>query len=286
MPSTRKKSTKAVTKKQYEKWESSIIADNNRIVPCDGEPKLVKRRKVMIVCDFQCAGAKKSMVQMVQMLKRVTPKTMTHLPPKHRIHLHHIGNNCPDAVSLGYERKPSATSKEGTFVFKHPATDFGGLTNLHQLQGESVSFLNASPFVLHTHTNATAMAKTLMRQWLIHSQKKTFANQTRIHKGLHRWVLSVQQQLKDSQARYDRVNLSFYALPDEIRMVYTSNDIYKRFGQYYKRTYTGDAQRHATRVSPDKHTYCSISHNNKLGTSFITPNLNVDNLMNEYVPVY
>lgn len=59
MPSTRKKSTKTVTKKQYEKWESSIIADNNRIVPRDGEPKLVKRRKVMIVCDFQCAGAKK-----------------------------------------------------------------------------------------------------------------------------------------------------------------------------------------------------------------------------------
>lgn len=283
MPSTRKKNAKAVTKKQYEKWESSIIAYNNQIVPRDGEPKLVKRRKVIIICDFQCKGAKKSLVRMVE---RVTQKTMSSLPPKHRIHLYHIGNNVPDTVSIGYERKPSDESKAGTFVFKHPATDFGGLTNLYQLQGESMPFLNAKPYVLDTRTNAVAMTKALMQQWLVCSQKNKFMNQTYIHTGLHKWVVSIQDLLKVPEERYDRANLYFYALPDEIRMVYTSNDIYKRFGHYYKRTYSGDAQRHATRVSPDTRTYCSISHNNKLGTSFITPNLNKSNLMNEYVPVY
>lgn len=283
MPSTRKKNAKAVTKKQYEKWESSIIAYNNQIVPRDGEPKLVKRRKVMIICDFQCKGAKKSLVRMVE---RVTQKTMSSLPPKHRIHLYHIGNNGPDTVSIGYERKPSAESKAGTFVFKHPAIDFGGLTNLHQLQGESVPFLNATPYVLHARTNVTAMSKTLVQQWLIHSLKTQFMNHAHIHKGLHKWLVSVQNLLKAPQALYERANIYFYSLPDEIRMIYTSKDIHKRFGQYYKRTYSGDAHQHATRVSPDKHTYCSISHNNKLGTSFITPNLNEENVLNEYVPVY
>lgn len=236
----------------------------------------------MIICDFQYAEQK----SMVQMVEQVTPKTMSALPQKHRIYLHHIGNKCSDIVSLGYERKPSATRKDGTFVFKHPATDFGGLTNLYQLQGESMPFLNAKPYVLHTRTSAAAMTKTLMQQWLACSQKNKFMNQAHIHTGLHKWVVSIQDLLKAPEERYDRANLYFYALPDEIRMVYTSNDIYKRFGHYYKRTYSGDAQRHATRVSPDTRTYCSISHNNKLGTSFITPNLNKSNLMNEYVPLY
>jgi len=130
------------------------------------------------------------------------------------------------------------------------------------------------------------MSKTLMHQWLIHSLKTKFMNQAHIQKGLHKWLASVQNMLKTPQALYERANLYFYSLPDEIRMIYTSKDIRKRFGKYYTRTYTGDAQQHATRVTPDKHIYCSISHNNKLGTSFITPNLNDENLFNEYVPVY
>ena len=48
-------------------------------------------------------------------------------------------------------------------------------------------------------------------------------------------------------------------------MIYTSKDNHKRFGKYCTRTYTGDAQQQATRVTADKHIYCSISHNNKLG---------------------
>lgn len=289
MPSTRKQTPSThrsnITKKQYEKWESAIIAHSNSVLPRDGSPTLVKRRKVIVVCDFNSNCSKNSFSQMVESLTSQNISN-TQLPEKHRIKLHHIGNNCTEAVSLGYEqkKKTSTNGKASKIVFKHPATDFGGLTNLHQLQGECISYRNKTPYVLSTRTNTTKFTKTLMQQWLVHSHKHAFANNKRIQAGLYKWVVSVKELLKTADL-YKHANINFYSLPDEIRIIHTSNDIHKRFGKYYNRIYTGDENNHATHIPPDKHTYCSIAYNNKLDTPFITPNLNATNLQNEYVSI-
>ena len=271
-------SKKTISKKKYLQWESHIVENCRQIVPKNGRPTIARRNKIIVVADMVPQGST------LPMSKLVRNGQLKSIPEKHRILLYHMNNKKLDTVSLGYEQHPQQPKQK---VFKHPATDFGGLTNLTQIVGEEdVTFKNTKPYVVNTKTNVTSCAKQIYKTWLSLSKKKTFYQGNKVLKGLKKFIQSLVRFLQDNSSNITSAHIQFYSLPSEIRMVYTSKDIKKQTGSYYQRLYLGDEQKHGQKIKPSKNIFTTIAYSDNMKKPFITPNINMVNLMNEYTPMF
>ena len=268
---------KLISKKKYLQWESRIVENCKRIVPKTGEPTIARRRKIIVVADMIPKNSKLPMSTLVK------NGQLENLPEKHRIPLYHIGNKQLDTVSLGYEQHPHQPGKQ---VFKHPATDFGGLTNLTQIVGEEeITFENKNPFVVNANTSVSSCTKKIYKAWVACSHKTKFYEESRILKGLKAYIQSLVRFLEDNPSNITSAHVQLYSLPSEVRVIYTSKDIKKQTGSYYKRIYLGEEKKHGQKVKPNKSIFTTIAYSENMKKPFITPNINMLNLMNEYVPI-
>ena len=263
-------------KKKYKDWEKQVHGMYSaRMRPKPGCPRIMRRNKVIVVVDFVNARG-------VPMHDRVAQGDAD-VPARHTLQMYHIGRKHLDGVQLGRE------TRDGADVFKHPALDFGGLTNVIQSVGESLEFVDAgaSPICVTATCNIPEVCKSMHTAWLEHSGKSRFIGERNLKKECQRWVTSVVALLRDgagtdSHAGVGRVaHLRFFRLPLETRLIVASDDVKKHVGRYYLRQFgTDDRRAWACDALKTSNMFLSISENGR-----ITPNLNAQNISNEYEPV-
>ena len=71
-------------------------------------------------------------------------------------------------------------------------------------------------------------------------------------------------------------------MPKIRRIVYTSYDIYKMMGVYYLRVYGKGDSNYAKITKHSRNIFCSISKSTWENKTHITPNINRNNILNEY----
>ena len=277
--SSSKTPTQHVSKTHYTKWASNIFKAVDTLLPTDGHPTVAYRRKVVLMVDFDVPEHTPQQSESSRVQESSTKRTHSSLTTKCKIQLHHFGKGSLDGVSVGYDTTRNC--------FKHPATDFGGLTNVNQQPGEAVSFVGTpTPITTKTTTSrVTSLSNTLLDQWRTHSQRSSLHNESAIHKHLQSFLQSVVAVLKDGSTSYTRAHLRFHVLTPELRMLYTMNDIHTLTGTYMVRDFNGDDTHFAHTVSTNVKSplYLSVSRSPRTGERFITPNINRQNILNEYV---
>jgi hypothetical protein len=154
----------------------------------------------------------------------------------------------------------TSSGLDGTDFF-YPAIDTGGLTNYRQKLGQSNRFLPKRFLVDEKNLNINLIDK-IYKTWKRYSGKTRFYGN--IKQGLTRALHSIKRDCY----------IQFVKLPIENRVICTSNDVYKTIGKYYTRLY-GNSD-YAKLVKPRKSMYCGISE------KFITPDINRNNILNEY----
>lgn len=266
------------TKTAYRRWESSVRKNSRKLVPTDGNPVVAHRQKVVLVVDFYTEDGRTLSEHVHTASTAVNRK---HLPAKHQRSMFHIGNRRAGNVSVGLS--------EDHTIFKHPATDFGGLTNVQQKPGQPLSFVG-DPVKIDAHDTTvarrTAVAQKLYDQWLATSNKSSFYRDAQLRRDVVRFVASVVRDLSAAGSEYRAASLRCYSHPQQLRVLYTADDVLQKQGQYYVRTFSGNDREFARDPQNRKELYLSIARDDATGDSFVTPNLNIANLRNEYVPVF
>jgi hypothetical protein len=243
----------AVDKAAYSAWEAEVIAafftrshERTPLMPTDGAPVHLRKEKYILVADaasFQVASG-----------------ASFGLPAQTYVQLYHLGKHEADGVRFGYAKE------EG--IFKHPAIDVGGLTNLRQKLGERVDFEGPSTsWGPGASDDVEDVARALASQW---NELAMEAFEPPKASDLVMWLRSVARAMGD-------VTLRFYLLPPEHRVVVTSSDVKAATGgKYYLRTYDNSGGAYA-KASDGKGLYCGVTD------GFITPNLRESNIVMEYV---
>ena len=183
------------------------------------------------------------------------------LPSHQHVQLWHIGKQKADGVRFGY------AADDG--VFKHPACDVGGLTNLKQKLGEAASFVGAATAwegAAAGDARRDEVAHALAAEWARLSRKTLPPT---LAADLSKFLGTVGAAMGDHA-----VTLRFHALPPEHRTVVTSADVAAATGKYYVRIFGGD---HHAKASDGAGLFCGVTD------KFVTPNLNEANLLSEYV---
>ena len=165
---TRRRS-KCVHENTYRKWEEKLRKlYSGCLLPRPGRPVLMHQNKVIVAVDFLNSSG-------VAMHSRVANGGggNSDLPLKHTIMMYHIGREKMDGVRLGRELR------EGQNVFKHPALDFGGLTNAIQKVGQRLDFCDDTerPIQLNARSNAHKICQSMYTRWLKYSNKSRFADE-------------------------------------------------------------------------------------------------------------
>ena len=260
-----------ISKQEYEQYEQEIIdklyyEQNTKtdLIPTNGKPSVLKCTKVILILDFVDKEGK-SLSTLTQTQQTSKLPIVSHIP------LYHIGNKNIDTVKMGYD-----SNKELTFF---PGADFGGLTNYRQEIGTK-SDLKLS-IKIKSSTAFSSVLGNIYDKWKhINRKKKLYGN---VKKGLGLFIKSLIKFLK-SNPQFSHVNIRFWKIPTVRRLVYTSYDIHKLMGKYYIRVYGKGDSNYAKKIKPSKDIFCYISKtthgDNKL---YITPNINRNNLLNEYV---
>ena len=71
------------------------------------------------------------------------------------------------------------------------------------------------------------------------------------------------------------VFVQFVKVQPETRVIYTSRDVYDKVGKYYVRLY-GNKTTYAKEVKPGSGMFCGVTEH------YVTPDLNHNNILNEY----
>ena len=266
-----------VDKAAYSAWEAEVIAafftrshERTPLMPTDGAPVHLRKEKYILVADaasFQVASG-----------------ASFGLPAQTYVQLYHLGKHEADGVRFGYAKE------EG--IFKHPAIDVGGLTNLRQKLGERPAFEEASTkWGPSASADIDDVARVLLFQWNALAKEEfeppkasailaqfcaILRNSVSLRftppkaSDLVLWLQSVAATMGD-------VTLRFSLLPPEHRVVVTSSDVKAATGgKYYLRTYDNSGGAYA-KASDGKGLYCGVTD------GFITPNLRESNIVMEYV---
>lgn len=162
-----------------------------------------------------------------------------------KIQLYHAGKGALDHVSIG----PG----------NYPATDFGGLTNYKSIRPR---------FLLKTSFPVTSSAKEIVRLWTQWMGRPIHGP---VLRNVSRWIRSVSQVLGS-------VRLNFARLPRTRRIALTKQDVRKATGVVYQRNFNGTDQEYAN-IDLTRSGYVTLDLQGK----FVTPNINLQNLRNEYI---
>jgi len=300
---------------EYHKWEKHILqhveshltlrGNSNlsfykNIIPKNDKPTIVCRQKIIIMVDFFNKSVEKYWSDLVQNIQ--FRSDLVRKQTKDKLKMHHIGNEQPGGVDFGYKHENN--------TFRHPACDFGGLTNVHHKLGETLEFLPISDkleSLLTIEKNKNQINKENIKEiieiWKKLSKKDSLEGEDSILNGLLEFINSVQQTLnssfKSNKEFFSKACLRFYSLDSEIRTLYTARTILKETGKYMIKNFGWEEKNDYSFANtyidnswkiwnpPDKkhvepnldEIYLSISENRY--TKFITSNLNKNN-MNEY----
>ena len=167
--------------------------------------------------------------------------------------LWHIGNQALDGVSYGQDDK----------VFKYPACDLGGLTNVMQMLGDN------PPFEKQTYSSTKGnilnpLPSMLFDAWMQLINKELPAT---FKVDLGKWVKSVTDEFKGEEVKF-----AFFRQPHQHRVIATSSDVIQKTGGYYVRVFGGDA---FARESDGKGVFCCVNETS------IVPNYNEFNIRYE-----
>lgn len=260
-----------INKEKYSNFEKEI--GNNfyisksyktNLVPTNGKPSIVKNNKVVISLDFINKDGK-------YLSELVKNNKIKDLPEADYISLYHIGNQKYDKVKFGYD-----SSKK---MFLYPCCDFGGLTNYRQKLGET-SKLSKSGIKISKNSSDLKIINNIYENWKKRSKKDRFYG--KIKQKLSLFLKSVIKYL-NLQSDFSNVIIKFWKVPPIKKIVYTSKDISKFNGNYYIRVFGEGDNKYAKKINPNKNLYCSIMKpewNPEL--LVITPNINKNNILNEY----
>jgi hypothetical protein len=145
-----------VDKATYESWEAQVVnafytpeRRPTQLIPVDGKPAVLSKEKYILVVDAVIGEDATS--------TKVAANDTQKLAPHQHVMLWHIGKQKDDKVKFGF------SEEEG--IFKHPACDVGGLTNLKQTIGKPVSFVG-TPIPWNTAAGApSTVAEAIASQW-------------------------------------------------------------------------------------------------------------------------
>lgn len=260
-----------INKEQYSQFELDIgnnfylpQKSHTNLLPTNGKPAILKNQKVTLNLDFINSHGH-SCSQLVQQ------KKISHLPEVSYLSLFHLGNQQLEGVKFGYD------SHKKIFIF--PGCDFGGLTNYRQPLGET-SKLSKTGIKISKDSSVSQIIDTLYQQWKKLSKKERFYGQ--IKERLRLFLASAIKYL-NSKNQFQSAIIKFWKLPSIHRVVYTSEDIENSLGKYYTRVYGQGDHHYAKKTSPHKDLYCSVWKPEwETNQIRITPNVNKNNLLNEF----
>ena len=255
---TKKTKTKK-TKTKKTKTKTKKANETNQILPTNNNPLYAIKHKFVVVLDFIKTNN-------IALSKLVTGNKIADIPEKANISLYHTGNRKIDTVSLGLDKTDN--------IFRHPAFDLGGLTNYKQHLGKNHDLYDKQFEI----TQKTIITDKLLDEIL--SCWKKYYGITRFYgydkKELKKVIKSVIKYLHENTDKYNGVYLKFNKIADEYRVIVTSHDIKAATGDYYIRIYGKGDDNYAEKIKPTASLYCAVTN------SFITPNINKPNILNEY----
>lgn len=251
------KKEKTISKETYKLWEKKIIDEyystkkkTTPIIPTNKNPSHLKQVKFILFLDIN------------NIYKKVSSKKVkvSRLPPKQKLDIYHIGTKQLDNVSYGYDKE----DKE----FKYPALDVGG--NSVFRSKIKTSYKTKLNFRLTKQTDSKEVSKLIYNEWL------KLLGKSKIHgvkvNDIQLWVESVKELIDEGEF----IILRFFKLPPIHRIVVTQSDIRKLTGTYYERIYGMSDETYA-KESNNKSYYTIVEKH------FVNPNINKQNLMNEYI---
>ena len=253
-----------VTKDAYHQWEAQVLASfpdrvvrSTALVPSDGAPSVLRKHKWILVADSLLKDR-----GMMAASCCVQEGGTDDLPAKKSIRMWHIGNGCLDSVSYGHSDS----------MFKHPACDVGGLTNLPQKLGTAATFVDGEEGGVDwpSPSMSAATLATMMHAWWCQLTSKKLPASLR--EGLAAWLDSVRIAMPDG------ARLRFHELQPEHRIVATAADVKASTGRYFVRIYDGSTSDNYARESDGEGLFCALAD------KYITPNINLQNLHVEYEP--
>jgi len=251
-----------VVKATYVAWEAEVIKafyTSERkvtdLIPTDEQVAVVSKVKYILVVDACDAEG--------GCISEKVGSGATGLSEQEHVQLWHIKKKKEDGVRYGL------AVEDG--LFKHPACDLGGLTNLRQKLGEPVVFAGTPvPWGgAEIGDTAETVAKSLLEQWRELTGKELEPNPA--PQDITKFIQTVKKAMGP-------VMLRFHMLPPEHRVVVTPAAVKKATGIYYERVYGGGDDKYAeVWDNPGKNFFCGITE------KFVTANLNKDNLEMECV---
>ena len=154
-----------VDKATYTAWEAAVVKQfyttersQTPLIPTKGKPSVLSKEKFILVADACAAEGGGCMSD------RVRSGGTAGLREDKHVQLWHLGKQKEDGVRFGL------AAEEG--LFKHPACDVGGLTNLKQKVGEAATFVGkpvpwggAAAADAGAQQTAEAVAEALLAQW-------------------------------------------------------------------------------------------------------------------------
>ncbi len=241
-----------VNKDTYQTWEATVI-------------KLFfnssKRPKNLDITQIFAATKQKVIIVLIPHMSHpisdiVETNRHIYLPNKTKIDMYHIGKGDIDQVSYGLE--------DDTFYY--PACDVGGLTNYRHQLGTKPNFVLDEHIIYDPYNDS--QHNPLYEQWLELSGHDSFTDD--VKDGFKQWLHSLYH------LPFAKMRLNFVVLPPELRIIVKPDLVKEKTGAYYIRVY-GQGNEHYAQISDGNGLWCGVSE------SYITPNLNIKNLQNEYV---
>jgi len=249
-------------KKENTKTKKNKSNDNNISLPTNNNPLYAFKNKVVLAIDFLDKDNK-------PLSSYVDTAKQSKLPKKHNIKLYHVGYNKLDNVAIG-------VNEHSRLIY--PALDLGGLTYITENltpYSKKLSFV-PEKHTIDSNTKVTDVeVNKIYNKWLSLTKKKQFYEFNKA--DLKKFLDSVSKYLKANHTKYNGANLRFHKLPKEYRVIVTSADVQKLTGNYYQRIFGKGDQNHAKKIQPKSTLYCGITN------TYITPNLNKKNILNEYI---
>ena len=242
----------AVDKAAYSAWEAEVIAafftrshERTPLMPTDGAPVHLRKEKYILVADAASDPGR---------LRRVVRPPRADLRPA-----------VPPGQTRGRRRALRVREEEG--IFKHPAIDVGGLTNLRQKLGERVDFEGPSTsWGPGASDDVEDVARALASQW-----NELAMEAFEPPKASDRDVAPLGGA---RDGRRDAALLPLTARAPRRRHLERRQGA--TGGKYYLRTYDNSGGAYA-KASDGKGLYCGVTD------GFITPNLRESNIVMEYV---
>lgn len=263
-----------VNRATYSAWEKATIAafytaEHKRtpLVPTDGSPVVLSKEKLILVVD----GVSEEGEAISEAIQASSNKPGTlrssgikeRLPAHAHVQLWHAGKQEADKVRYGL-------ADDDGGLFKHPAFDMGGLTNLKQKLGQQLTFVGTPVLWGEPGLGESAdIALALLAQWREHAGKPKLHDEAALISNLDRFLQSVSQAVGACLLR-------FYELPAEHRVVVTPADVRAATGAYYVRVLGRDDPNEHARASDGSGLLCGVAD------KLVTPNLHEKNLAVEY----